>query len=137
MFVMARGGGRGIGKKAGDSVVQPRRPRDAEGNCIRCTNMSTLRRNEVLDTLGRHKTDLAIRYGITSLGVFGSVARDEADDESDVDIVYETDFPNLFRTVRMKRELEAILRRRVDVVRWRERIDPRLKARIAREAVYV
>ena len=71
------------------------------------------------------------------LGVFGSVARDEADDQSDVDIVYETDSPNLFRAVRMKQELEALLRRRVDVVRWRERLNPRLKARIAREAVYV
>jgi len=99
--------------------------------------MSVLSRNEVLETLGRHKAEFAVRYGITSLGVFGSVARDEADEESDVDIVYETNAPNLFRTVRMKRELEAILRRRVDVVRWRDRIDPRLKARIAREAVYV
>jgi predicted nucleotidyltransferase len=99
--------------------------------------MSVLRRSEVLEILGRHKAELADRYGITSLGVFGSVARDEAGEESDVDVVYETSTPNLFRTVRMKRELEAILRRRVDVVRWRERINPRLKARIAREAVYV
>jgi predicted nucleotidyltransferase len=99
--------------------------------------MSIARRNEVLETLGRHKAEFAERYGITSLGIFGSVARDEADEESDVDIVYETNSPNLYRTVRMKQELEAILRRRVDVVRWRDRIDPRLKARIAREAVYV
>jgi len=69
--------------------------------------------------------------------VFGSVARDEAGEESDVDVVYETDSPNLFRAAHMKRELEAIFRRRVDVVRWRERLNPRLKTRIAREAVYV
>jgi len=99
--------------------------------------MSALRRSEVLETLGRCKADLAARYGITSLGVFGSVARDEADEKSDVDVVYETNTPNLFRTVRMKLELEAILHRRVDVVRWRDRINPRLKARIAREVVYV
>jgi hypothetical protein len=99
--------------------------------------MSVLRRSEALEILGRHKAEFAERYGITSLGVFGSVARDEAGEESDVDVVYETNTPNLFRTVRMKRELETILCRRVDVVRWRERINPRLKARIAREAVYV
>jgi len=99
--------------------------------------MSELRRSEVLEILGRHKAEFAERYGITALGVFGSVARDEAGQQSDVDVVYQTDAPNLFRTVHLKRELEAILHRRVDVVRWRERINPRLKARIAREAVYV
>ncbi len=99
--------------------------------------MGITRRSEVLETLGRHKREFAARYGITSLGVFGSVARDEADEGSDVDIVYETDSPNLFRTVRMKQELEALLRRRVDVVRWRDRLSPRLRERIAREAVYV
>ena len=99
--------------------------------------MSALRRNEVLEVLARHKAELAARYGLTSLGVFGSVARDEADEQSDVDIVYETDVPNLFRAVHIKRELEALLHRRVNVIRWRERINPRLKARIEREAVYV
>ena len=71
--------------------------RSRKGGC-----MDALRRNDVIEMLGRHKADFAARYGITSLGVFGSVARDEADDQSDVDIVYETDSPNLFRTVRMK-----------------------------------
>ncbi len=99
--------------------------------------MSVPRRSEVLEVLGRCKAEFADRYGVTSLGVFGSVARDDASEDSDVDVVFETSTPHLFRTVRMKREFEALLRRRVDVVRWRERISPRLKARIAREAVYV
>lgn len=99
--------------------------------------MSALRRSEVLDVLGRHKAEFAARYDLTALGVFGSVARDEAQEGSDVDVVFATNSPNLFRAARMKQELEAIFRRRVDVVRWRERLNPRLKARIAREAVYV
>jgi uncharacterized protein len=99
--------------------------------------MDKLHRSEVLDILGRHKAEFAERYGITSLGVFGSVARDDAGPQSDVDIVFQTDSPNLYRTVHLKRDLESLLQRRVDVVRWRERINPRLKARIAREAVYV
>ena len=99
--------------------------------------MSAPRRSEVLEILRRHKAEFADRYGVTSLGVFGSVARDEAGEDSDVDIVFETNSPNLFRTARMKRQLEALLCRHVDVVRWRERINPRLKARIAREARYV
>ena len=86
----------------------------------------------MLEILGRHKAEFADRYGVTSLGVFGSVARDEAQrsEESDVDVVYETDSPNLFRAVHMKRELESIFRRRVDVVRWREGLNPRRTARM-------
>jgi uncharacterized protein len=99
--------------------------------------MDVLRRNEVIEILGRHKAEFAARYGITALGVFGSVARDEASQQSDLDVVYQTDSPSLFRAVHLKRDLEAIFRRRVDVVRWRDRMNPRLKARIAREGVYV
>jgi predicted nucleotidyltransferase len=76
-------------------------------------------------------------YRLVSLGVFGSFARGEAQSDSDVDIVFETNAPNLFRTARMKAELEELLARRVDVVRLRERMNPRLKQRIQREARYV
>jgi len=99
--------------------------------------MSAPRRDEVLDILRRHKAEFADSYGVTSLGVFGSVARDDADEASDVDIVFETDMPNLFRTSRMKQRLEALLCRHVDVIRWRESINPRLKSRITREVCYV
>ncbi len=99
--------------------------------------MSAPRRTGIPETLRRHKAEFADRYDVTSLGVFGSAARDEAREDSDVDIVFETNSPNLFRTAQMKRQLEAIPCRRVDVVRWRERINSRLKARIAREARYV
>jgi uncharacterized protein len=99
--------------------------------------MSAPQRDEVLDILRRHKAEFASLYGITSLGIFGSVARDEADEKSDVDIVFETNNPNLFRTATMKQQLESLLCRHVDVIRWRESINPRLKARITREACYV
>jgi len=76
-------------------------------------------------------------YGLISLGVFGSFARGEMQGDSDIDIVFETNVPNLFRTARMKVELEKLLSRRVDVVRLRERMNPRLRRRILREARYV
>lgn len=47
--------------------------------------MNRLRRDEVLAVLRHHKAELAERYGVISLGVFGSVARDEAKEYSDVD----------------------------------------------------
>jgi uncharacterized protein len=76
-------------------------------------------------------------YRLESLGVFGSFARGEATEDSDVDVVFETITPNLFRTARMRQALEDMLARRVDVVRLREDMNPRLKERIKREARYV
>ena len=71
------------------------------------------------------------------LGVFGSVARDEAGAESDVDIVFETDAPNLFRTAHLREELEQWLARPVDIVRLRPTMNSALRERILLEARYV
>ena len=76
-------------------------------------------------------------YRLVSLGIFGSYARGEAQSDSDVDVVFETDEPNLFRTARMKAELEELLSRRVDVVRLRKQMNPRLRQRILQEVHYV
>lgn len=76
-------------------------------------------------------------YRLVSLGIFGSYARGEAQSDSDVDVVFETDEPNLFRTARMKAELEELLSRRVDVVRLRKQMNPRLRKRILQEVHYV
>ena len=99
--------------------------------------MTRLRRDDVLDVLRRHKTEFAERYGVVSLGVFGSVARDEAGDDSDVDVVVEMTKPDLFYMVHIKEFLEAELQRPVDIVRYREHMGDFLKQCIDREAVYV
>jgi uncharacterized protein len=94
-------------------------------------------RDQVLALLKTFMEQQASEYGLTALGIFGSMARGEAQSDSDVDIVFETNKPNLFRTARMRAELEDLLGRPVDVVRLRERMNPRLKERIRREARYV
>jgi hypothetical protein len=100
-------------------------------------NTAVTTTNDVLARLKAFKESRQGEYNLRSLGVFGSFARGQAQEESDVDIVFETSEPNLFRTSRMKQELEELLVRRVDVVRLRERMNPRLKQRILREARYV
>ncbi len=76
-------------------------------------------------------------YRLLALGYFGSYARNEATEQSDVDIVFDTDAPNLFRTVMLKQDLEAWLGRPIDVLQLRGLTNPRLRARIEKEAVYV
>jgi predicted nucleotidyltransferase len=92
---------------------------------------------DVLAILRGFMRERAQDYALISIGVFGSVARGEDKDDSDVDIVFETSAPNLFRTASMQVELERLLSRRVDVVRLREGMNPRLRQRILHEARYV
>ena len=46
-----------------------------------------MNREEVLDILRTHKPTLAERFGVTDLALFGSFARDEATERSDVDVL--------------------------------------------------
>lgn len=94
-------------------------------------------KNKILSLLKEITPILLEKYGVTRIGIFGSVARDDASEESDVDIVYEMRRPNLFTVVHLKKELENTLHCTVDLVRHRERMNPYLKKRIEREGVYV
>ncbi|MDQ6664252.1 MAG: nucleotidyltransferase domain-containing protein [Acidobacteriota bacterium] len=96
-----------------------------------------MNREDILAVLRGFKRECAEEYSILAIGIFGSFARDEATENSDVDIVFETNNPNLFRTARLKQALESRLARHVDLVRWRESLNSRLKTSIARDARYV
>lgn len=94
-------------------------------------------RDEVLAILRQFKQKYGQYYSIVRIGVFGSVARNEAGANSDVDIVFQTDAPNLFRTASMKAELENLLAREVDIVRLRESMNLNLRRHILEEAQFV
>ena len=53
----------------------------------------------------------ASKYSITRMGIFGSVARGEQTEESDVDICLETSKPSMFALVHIKEELQIALKR--------------------------
>ena len=94
-------------------------------------------RKDILQTLSMFQRDRCDEFGIVRLGVFGSTARDQFGDESDVDVVVELAHPDLFALIGIKQELEAVLHRPVDVVRYRENMNAFLKQRIQQEAIYV
>ena len=95
-----------------------------------------MQRDEVLQILRTHKAALAAKYGVTRLGIFGSVARGEATSASDIDIVVEMP-PDLFQMVHMQEELEQLLRTSVDLIRYQKYLNALLKRRIDHEAIYV
>lgn len=94
-------------------------------------------REQVISELKKIIPQLADKYGVTSIGIFGSVARDQAIDSSDIDIVFKIDRPNLFTTVHIKNELENLFNIPVDLVRYRQNMNPYLKKRIDSEGIYV
>jgi len=53
---------------------------------------------EILAFLKGHKDEIRVRFGVTSLGLTGSVARGEATAESDIDIIVSLDSQNTFRS---------------------------------------
>ncbi len=95
-----------------------------------------MKQEAALKILREHKRELEEQYGVTRLGIFGSVARDEATDSSDVDVVVEM-APDLFGRVSLKKELETILGAKVDLVRYWRRMNHYLKRRIDKETHYV
>ncbi|KKK79542.1 hypothetical protein LCGC14_2832460 [marine sediment metagenome] len=76
------------------------------------------------------------RYEIIRIG-FGSAARDNMNEQSDIDVVVELGKPDLFYLVGIKQDLEEKFHRPVDIVRYRDRMNAFLKKRIDKEAVYV
>ncbi len=96
-----------------------------------------LQRAEVLRVLGSKKDELTSNYGVTKLGIFGSIARDDASKTSDVDVVVEMEKPDLFYMVHIKEELEEALHCPVDIVHYRKRMNDFLKKRIKRDVIYV
>ena len=91
---------------------------------------------DILNILREYKNQVAEQYGIQEIGLFGSIARDEATEKSDVDIVIRVRKPDLFLLAGIKSDLEERLNRSVDIVTYRETMNQFLKKRIDLEAVY-
>lgn len=94
-------------------------------------------RDAILSILRDFKQNYGEKYGILEIGVFGSAARDEIRDDSDVDICIKTKTPNPFTLVHIKENIESLVQKHVDIVRIREKMNPFLKERIEKEGVYV
>jgi uncharacterized protein len=108
--------------------------------CINNTGVemnSNINREKVLSELRLLKPDFERDYGITRIGLFGSVARNEIHEDSDIDVVIEMREPDLFYMVHIKEILENNFKRSVDVIHIRENMNEYLKKRIQAEAVYV
>ena len=102
-------------------------------NILVATIMKTTK--EYLQLLQAYKLQSAIRYGISRIGIFGSVARGEQQEGSDVDVYVELSSPDLFSLVHIKDELQQLFGCPVDVVRLRDNMNELLKRSIIEEGI--
>lgn len=89
---------------------------------------------EILATLREQRSVLSLRYPIRRLALFGSWARGDAREDSDVDVLVEVDPSIGLRFVELGDDLEKALGRRVDLVS-RRAIKPSLWKRIEPELI--
>jgi predicted nucleotidyltransferase len=90
----------------------------------------------IRNKLVEHKHRLFLRYGLSNIAVFGSYARNQQTDESDIDILVEFNKPIGIEFVDLAEELEQILSVKVDLVSKRGLKESYLKA-IEKELRYV
>jgi uncharacterized protein len=94
-----------------------------------------MQRDEALAILTDHRQDLE-NFGVKSIAIFGSVARNEARGDSDVDVLVEFAVPvGFFELIRLERHLRDLFGRRVDLT-TPGGLKRQLRDRILREAVY-
>lgn len=90
---------------------------------------------EMTRILRAHKVELAERYGVKEIGVFGSWVCGEARRGSDLDILVEFDVvPGLLKFIELENYLSRLLGMKVDLVR-KKSIREELKERILKEVI--
>ena len=91
-------------------------------------------KDEVLRILTEHRKEIE-DMGVQSIAIFGSTARDEARDDSDVDVLVEfTDPVGMFKFLDVKSRLESILGRSVDLA-TPDALRAQMRPRILKEAI--
>ena len=96
-----------------------------------------LDQQDILNYLKTYKALKKDEYHIKRLGIFGSYARDEANHDSDIDIVVDFEKSTMFGLVAIKQDIEEYFKHHVDIVQIRDRMNSLLKTRIQRDAIYV
>ena len=94
-------------------------------------------RDKILDILRVFKVNNADKYGIESLALFGSFARNEQKADSDIDILVSLKTPSLYLYAGLKNDLESILCREVDVISGKSKLREEFKESIKKDLIYV
>ena len=95
-----------------------------------------INRAECIHKLETCKNVVADKFGVRSMRLFGSVARNEQNESSDVDICVEME-PSLLRRSGLKIYLEELLDCKVDVLRIHKNMDSYLTKQIEKDGILI
>ncbi len=89
----------------------------------------------ILNYLKDHYQELHDKYSIEQIGLFGSYARDEASEDSDIDIFVKMP-GKIGNYIGIKEDLEIAFNKEVDIVRMRDKMNPYLQKRIIKDGIF-
>ena len=93
-------------------------------------------KEEILDFLRENKQLLREKYHVTKIGLFGSYARDEATEESDIDIAIETSKKDFFLKSDLQDFLEDAFHNKIDIG-YLDSMREFYKRRVQKDILYV
>ena len=93
-------------------------------------------KEQCIDLLLKDSSYLQSEFGIRTLKIFGSMARGEATDKSDVDIYVEMP-PTALKIIDLKEYLQNLLGRKIDIVRSHSHLDSFLKQEIIKDGLTI
>lgn len=91
---------------------------------------------DVLDVLKDHKAEIKEKYGVSKIGLFGSSAKGEQKETSDIDLLVEFEEPSFDRFMELSFFLEELFGKAVDLVTTNG-ISPYIESTVKREVVWV
>ena len=93
--------------------------------------------DEIKEVIKKHKDELKEKYSVKEIGIFGSIVRGEAKEDSDVDILVEFEKPiGLFKFLELEEYLSNLIGRRVDLVS-KKALKPHIGKHILEEVVTI
>ena len=98
-----------------------------------------MNKRDILNYLKSNQKYYQDKFGIQFIGVFGSFAKDEANDASDIDILYRIEKGkklSIFKYLTLIKDLEDFFHKKIDLVRD-ETLKPQIKNAIQRDIHYV
>lgn len=98
-----------------------------------------MHKQDILNYLKSNQEYYHNQFGIQFIGLFGSFARDEATENSDIDILYKIEKDkklSMFTYLKLTKQLEDFFHKKIDLVRD-ETLKPQIKSYIQKDISYV
>lgn len=90
---------------------------------------------DVINVLKKHEIEIKEKFHVKRIGLFGSYARHEENEESDIDILVEFGEPTLHNFMGLIDYLEKLFGRKVDLVTQKS-LSPYLRPIVEKEVVW-